>query len=252
MLVCSLDIVARQRRAKVPLGLGLRAVSLRAIPLFAALAAAYLLALGGLLPGASAGEPPIPANARFGALAALSIVLAAAAGVAWAGARAPTRAAASGASRAAEGAAALAALSILLLVLWILRPYALILAVPAAHAALLATTARRPWHLPALAALALAPFVFLAISMGQVLDSNVLFAAWYLVATSANGSRGAVGLFLALLVAACIWSLGMLVVERARKGGLAVTRRSGPREREPRAPRRRRGPRPADPDAGRW
>lgn len=251
VLVCSLDIVARQRRAKVPLGLGLRAVSLRAIPLFAALAAAYLLTLGGLLPGASAGEPPIPSNARFGALAALSIVLAAAAGVAgWMLAR--RRGRRLGASRAAEGAAALAALSILLLVIWIVRPYALILAVPAAHAALLATTARRPWHLPALAAVALAPFVFLAISMSQVLDSNVLFAVWYLIATSANGSRGAVGLFLALLVAACIWSLGMLVVERARKGGLAVTRRSGPREREPRAPRRRRAPRPADPDAGRW
>ena len=48
------------------------------------------------------------------------------------------------------------ALSVLLLVIWIVRPYALVLAVPAAHAALLATTARRPWHLPALAALALA------------------------------------------------------------------------------------------------
>ncbi len=182
VLVCSLDIVARQRRAKVPLGLGLRAVSLRAIPLFAALAAGYLLALAGLLPGASAGEPPIPANARFGALEALAVVLAAAAGVGgWLLAR--RRARRLGVSRAAEGAAALAALSLLLLVIWIVRPYALILAVPAAHAALLATTARKPWHLPALAALAVAPFVFLAVSIGQVLDSNVVFAVWYLLAT---------------------------------------------------------------------
>ena len=81
VLVCSLDILARQRRARVPLGAGVRAVGLRAIPLFAALGAAYLLALAGLLPGAAAGAPPIPADARFGALAGLAIVLAAAAGV---------------------------------------------------------------------------------------------------------------------------------------------------------------------------
>ncbi len=157
-----------------------------------------------------------------------------------------------GASPASEAAAALAALSILLLVIWIVRPYALVLAIPAAHAALLATSARRPWHLPALAALALAPLVILVVSLSQVLHSNVFFTVWYLIDTSANGSRGAVGLFLALLVAACIWSLGTLVVERAVKGGLALPRRRPPREWPPRERARRASPSGPGADAGRW
>ena len=246
VLVCALDILSRQRRARVPIREGLRAVGLRAVPLFAALGAAYLLALGGLLPGAAAGEPPIPANARFGALAGLAIVGAALAGVlGWVLAR--RRARRLGASPAAEAAAALAALSVLLIVLWIVRPYALVLAIPAAHAALLATSARRPWHLPALAALAVVPFVILVVSVSQVLHANVAFTVWYLMDTSANGSRGAVGLFLGLLVAACILSLTALVIERAAKGRLALPRRRGrpPRER-PAAPR------PPEAGAGRW
>lgn len=248
VLVCSLDILARQRRARVPLGAGVRAVGLRAIPLFAALGAAYLLALAGLLPGAAAGAPPIPADARFGALAGLAIAAAAAAGVLGI-MFARRRGRRVGASPAAEAAAALACLSLLLLAMWIVRPYALVLAIPAAHAALLATSARRPWHLPALAALAVIPLVVLAFSLSQVLHANVLFTVWYLIDTSANGSRGAIGLFLGLLVAACIWSLGALVVERAVKGGLALPRRGGRRERPP---RERRATRRPGTDAGRW
>ena len=185
-------------------------------------------------------------NARFGALAGLAIVGAALAGVlGWVLAR--RRARRLGASPAAEAAAALAALSVLLIVLWIVRPYALVLAIPAAHAALLATSARRPWHLPALAALAVVPFVILVVSVSQVLHANVAFTVWYLMDTSANGSRGAVGLFLGLLVAACILSLTALVIERAAKGRLALPRRRGrpPRER-PAAPR------PPEAGAGRW
>jgi hypothetical protein len=153
------------------------------------------------------------------------------------------------ASPAAEGAAALACLSVLLCALWIARPYALVLAIPAAHAALLATSARRPWHLPALAALAVAPFVVLLFSLSQVLHTNVLFTVWYLIDTSANGSRGAVGLVLGLLVATCIWSLGALVVERAVKGGLALPRRGSRRQRPA---RERRPTRRTGADAGRW
>ena len=183
-------------------------------------------------------------------MAGLAIVLAAAAGVLGA-MYARRRARRVGASPAAEAAAALACLSILLLVLWIVRPYALVLAIPAAHAALLATSARRPWHLPALAALAVAPLVVLVFSLAQVLHANVVFTVWYLIDTSANGSRGAVGLFLGLLVAACIWSLGALVVERAVKGGLALPRRRGPRRERPPRERRPTTRRPGA-DAGRW
>ena len=156
VLVATLDIVARRRRQGVPLGDGLRAVGVRAIPIGVAVFVAHLLALGGLLPGAAAGAPPLPSEARFGALAGLAIAISAGAGaLAWAASR--RRARRIGAPAAAESAAALAVISALLIALWILSPFALALAVPAAHAALLAPDANRPWHLPALAALALLP-----------------------------------------------------------------------------------------------
>jgi hypothetical protein len=77
----------------------------------------------------------------------------------------------------------------------------------------------------------------------------VLFTGWYLIDTSANGSRGAVGLVLGLLVATCSWSLGALVVERAVKGGLALPRRGSRRQRPA---RERRPTRRTGADAGRW
>lgn len=243
VLVLTLDIVARQRRARVPLRDGLRAVGLRAVPIAAAVAAAHLLSLGGLLPRPAAGEPPIAADSRFGLLAGLAIILAGAAGyIGWRLTRRPARRL--GASRVAEGTAALGALAVLLSVLWIVSPYALVLAVPAAHAALLAMGARRPWHLPALAALALLPLLALVLHVAGILHSNALFAAWYLVATAANGSRGASGVILGILVAACIWAIGALVAERAATGGIVF---GAPRGRPRRRPARRIAPpRPRD------
>ena len=233
VLVLTLDIVARQRRARAPVADGLRAVGLRVVPLVLALGVAHLLSLAHLLPGPSAGVPALPADTRFTALGGLALILSVAAG--YLGWRATRRAARRiGASGAAEGTAALAALAALTIVLWIVSPYALILVVPAAHAALLATAARRPWHLPALAALALFPLLLLTFHIAGILNAKPPFAVWYLIATSANGSRGATGVLLAVLVAACLWSLGALVVERAVKGGLGP---GGPRRPRPRPPR---------------
>jgi hypothetical protein len=204
----------------VPLRDGLRVVGLRVVPIGLAVLAAHLLSLGSLLPGTAAGEPPLPADARFGALAGLAIVLTgAAAFLGWKVTRRAARRAA--VSRSAEGTAALGALAILLVALWILSPYALVLAVPAAHAALLAMGARRPWHLAALAALALLPLLALALHIAGILHSSALFAAWYLAVTAANGSRDATGVILGVLVAACIWSIAALVLERATTGGVA-------------------------------
>lgn len=228
VLVMALDIVARQRRARVPLADGLRATLLRAVPLLAALLAAHLLSLGGMLPQAAAGEPPIPAEARFGAVAGLAIVLAAAAG--WLTRRAirrPLRRVA--VSRRAEGTAALGALAVLLLVLWLLSPYALILALPAAHAALLAIGARRPWHLPALAVVGLLPLLLAVLHVAGVLHSNAAFAVWYLGDTVANGSRGATGALLGVLIAACVWSMAQLTAEQVGKGALRAPSRPRPR-----------------------
>lgn len=251
VMVMAVDAVARSRRARVPLGGGLRAVALRAVPLLTGLAAAHLLSLAGLLPGAAAGAPQLPAATSFGAAAGLGLALSVGAGVvAWRWARRrPGRAVA---PPAAEGTAALAALAALLLVLWLVAPYSLVLAIPAANAALVATAARRVWQVAVLAGVALIPILFLAASTAARLDSNPVFAIWYLIETAANGSRGAPGVILAALVGACLWSLGSLVAHRIRKGGLSPAadgtgyrraRRPRPRtrirlriDREPRAP----------------
>jgi hypothetical protein len=237
VLVLTLDIVARRRRARAPLADGLRLVALRVVPLGVGLVAAHLLCLGGLLPRPAAGVPPIPADARFGALSGLAIVLAIGAG--FLGWRATRRAARRiRVSGAAETAAALAALSVLLVVLWVVSPYALVLAVPAAHAALLASGVRYPWQLPGLVVLLVLPFAALVFSIAGVLNSNALFAGWYLACTAAAGARGAVGLLLGVLVAACVWSIIARVVESALAGDIRPeSRRRGPGG-GPRRPRR--------------
>jgi hypothetical protein len=237
VLVATLDIVARRRRQGIPLGDGVRAVGVRAIPIGVAVIVAHLLALGGLLPGAAAGAPPLPSEARFGALAGLAIAIAAAAAaLSWASTR--RRARRIGAPPAAESAAALAVISALLIALWILSPFALALALPAAHAALLAPDANRPWHLPALAALALLPILLLAVTVAGVLNSNPFFAVWYLIDTVANGSRGGTGPLVAVLFGAALWSIIALTGARAMKGGFG----GGRARRRPRRPARPRPP----------
>jgi hypothetical protein len=247
VLVLALDAIMRSRRAGVPLGAGLRAVARRSLPLVAALMTAHLLVLAGLLPGTAAGSPPIPSAVPFDAGAGLAVALSlGAAALAWTAVRRRVRRRPT--TPAAEGAAALAALAVLLLVMWVLSPYALILALPAAHAAVLATAARRGWHLPALALAGALPVLMLISQMGGLLDAGPVFAVWYLLETAATGARGATGLVLGVLLVACVWSLGALVAKRG-VGGAGRRPRPRPgagftRPRLPRAPRAARPPRP--------
>jgi hypothetical protein len=108
----------------------------------------------------------------------------------------------------------------------------------------------------ALSGVALAPFAALAIATAGRLDSNPVFAVWYLAETSISGARGPWGVILGALIAACVWALGALVAFRIRKGGLAG---EGPRgrvrRRRPRARLRlriERDPPPPGGGAGRW
>ncbi|HVG99824.1 MAG TPA: hypothetical protein VM844_03590 [Miltoncostaeaceae bacterium] len=233
ILVCAVDAVARMRRAKVSLLDGLRATGLRTAPFLAALAAGYLLALAGILPRTAAGAPPLPHDASFGPAAGLGLVLSVGVGVlGWLWAK--RRARRVDAAPATEAAAALGALSVLLVVLWVVSPYALVMALPASHAALVATSARRRWQVAALVGVALLPVLGLAISTAGRLDSNPVFALWYLFATMADGSRGAWGPILACLIGACLWSLASLVAFRAAKGALSPTGTPPRRRRPPR------------------
>ncbi len=235
VLVLALDVVARRRLSRTELRVGLRTVARRGLPSVAALVTAHLLVLGGLLPGTAAGVPPIPSRARVDALAGLALVIVLAAGVlAWLWARRRSRRRVT--PPETEGTAALGALAALLVLLWVLSPYALVLALPAAHAALLATAARRPWHLPALAVLALLPVVALLGVVSGLLDSSAPFAVWYLAETAASGARGATGLVLGVLLVSCIWSLGVSVVRDGVPRPRGGRRGSGRRFTRPRLP----------------
>jgi hypothetical protein len=233
IIVCAVDAVARMRRARVSLVDGLRAVALRTAPLLAAVAAGHLLSLAGLLPRPAAGVPPLPAEAAFGAAAGLGLVLTVGAGVAaWLLARRRLRRIE--VAPPTEAAAALGALAVLLVVLWLVSPYALVIALLPAHAALVATSARRRWQVAVLVGIALLPILALAVSVAGRLDSNPVFALWYLAATAVDGSRGAAGVLLAALIGACLWSLGALVAFRASKGALSPTGTPPRRRRPPR------------------
>ncbi|HWH13153.1 MAG TPA: hypothetical protein VNT51_00285, partial [Miltoncostaeaceae bacterium] len=216
LLVAAVDALARLRRAGVRISPGLRAVAWRGAPLVAAAVLLHLLALAGLLPAPSAGAPPLPADAPLDALGGLAVALAlvGAVGVFLLARR---RARATGAAPASEAASGLVALAALVLAAWAVSPWLLVLALPAAHAVLVATVAPRRWQLAALAAAALLPLVALCVSVGDQLDRNPVWAAWYLVATSAAGARGLVSGVLLVALAACIWSVAALVALRARK-----------------------------------
>jgi hypothetical protein len=238
VLVAAVDAMARLRRARVPLVPGLRGLAWRVLPPFAALIIAYALVLLGLLPGPSGGVPPLPGDVPFDATAGLALVVSIAGGAAvWAWTRRRVRRI--GADTPVEATAALVAMAVLLVVTWLLKPEALVLALPAAHAGLVATVVPRRWQVLALAGVAVLPLIGLCVVIGDLLDRNPLFAAWYLLETTATGARGALGPILAVPLATCVWALGALVAFRARKG-LVVASGPAPTDRPPRRSVRRR------------
>jgi hypothetical protein len=244
VLVMAVDAFARARRARLRLGRGFRAVWWRGLPALVALVVAYLVSLASLLPEPAAGVPPLPDAASLDGPAAAGLVaVAIAAFVAWLGAH--RRVGRTRALPPEEAAAAVVLMAALLLLLWIRQPYALLLALPAAHAALLAGLARRAWQVGVAAAAALLPLVVLCFSLAGPVDGTPVEAAWYLLATSVDGARGWMGPVIALLLGVCVWSIGGLVAFRARKGlvtGTELAPPEPPRVRRPdaRSPRGRR------------
>jgi hypothetical protein len=144
LLVASLDLAVRLRRAGVRLVPFIAALLWRLLPAIAAVLVAHLLATAGMMAGASGGWPPLPEQVPFDLAAAVAVLLSVGAAVlTWLVVRhRAMRRDAEVASRAAAGVIALGALCLLL---WIYSPFALLIALPAAHAALVATRARRPW-----------------------------------------------------------------------------------------------------------
>jgi hypothetical protein len=225
VLVLAVDALARGRREGASLRAGMRATRARMIPGLVALFAAHLLVLFGVWPATAAGAPPQPGDVPLSWAGALGVVVVA--GVfllAWRGALRGARRPVPG-----EGPAALLVLSVLLVLLWLLSPFALLLVLPAAHAMLLASAAERVWQVRTLIGVGLLPLLILAVSIAGTLDSNPLSATWYLIETAAAGARGATGPLLGLLIAGALWSLAAFATDRAREiadpGGAARRRR---------------------------
>ena len=221
LLVAAIDLAVRLRRAGVRLVPFVAALLWRLLPVVVALLVGHLLAIAGMIASPAGGWPPLAESVPFDLAAIVAIVLSAGAGVlAWLVVRArAVRRDAEVASRAATGVIALGALCLLL---WIVSPFALLIALPAAHAALIATRARRPWQVVGLALVAAVPAVLLVWWASGRIDRGIPYSAWYLVETTVSGARGVVGPVLAAAILVTAWSLGSLVLSRVRRGLIAA------------------------------
>jgi hypothetical protein len=211
VLVASVDAFARARRRQVDVLRWLRWVAAWVAPFLAALALAQFLALVGATPA----PPPAPVppdvlpldGAALGVLAgvAVAMVLALLLGR-WLAARPDPELR----DPVEPGAGVALALAIAAgsLLLWLVNPYAGLLAVPAAHLWMLTvlTRPRPPRRLRAvLIGVGVAPAALVAIYYMFALSVNPLHGAWYLLMMLAGHS---VGIVLALigclmLAAAC-------------------------------------------------
>jgi len=220
VLVTSVDAFARARRRHVELGAWLGWLGAWVAPFLAALAAAELLALAGATPEPPA-NPVAPSDLPLDAPALGVLAAVALAGVlAFLFARSLARRGAPSPDPAEPGAAcALALLTVAAaLALWLLNPYAALMAAPAAHLWLLATLVDPPPSARARALMVglglLAP---LAVVMYHLFALHVdpVTGIWYLLLLVTGQ---AVDLVTALL--GCLW-LGALcatvAVARARR-----------------------------------
>jgi hypothetical protein len=128
-----------------------------------------------------------------------------------------------------DAASALIVVAVLLTLMWWLVPYGLILALPVAHVALVASMAKERWQLAGLGFLALLPFLLSAASIGSMIDRGFFYSAWYLLVTSVSGTRGWLGPLLAVLIGVCLWTVAAPAFHGRRSGS---TSRRGPKVRE--------------------
>ena len=98
----------------------------------------------------------------------------------------------------------------------------MLVALPAAHAALVATRATRPWQVVGLAVAAAIPAVLLVWWASGRIDRGFPYSTWYLMETTVSGARGIVGPVLAAAILVVVWSLGSLVMSRVRRGLVAA------------------------------
>ena len=221
ILVAAVDLAVRLRRAGVRLVPFIAALLWRLLPVVVALLVGHLLATAGMTAGVAGGWPPLADYAPFDLPAVVAMLLSVGAAVlTWVFVRnRAMRRDAEVASRAATGVIALGAVCLLL---WIASPFALLIALPAAHCALVATRATRPWQVVGLGLVAAVPAVLLTWWLAGRIDRGIPYSAWYLLETTVAGGRGIIGPVLAAAVLVTVWSLGSLVMSRVRRGLVAA------------------------------
>ena len=223
-LAAGIDAFARARRRRAPVGPWLLWILLGVVPLLIGYGVARLLALFGATP-----EPP-PAPVAPGlypldgpALVVLAVTIGAVV-LSWLGLRrfgGPTARGLDEAAGSGAGVAVTLALSVAALALWLVDPFAALVAVPAVHCWMLATLidpppARRV-RIGLLAAGLVLP-VLLTVYQLFVLGVNPFGGAWYLLLLVLGGQVG-VGM---VVVASLFLAVFALVVRIVRRNGDAA------------------------------
>ncbi len=215
VLAVAVDASLRLRRAQIGWRLGLAALGWRVLPWVAAACTGTALARAGLMPGMSAGEVPQPADApvlvrslvALAAIVVVGLVLSV-----WSVSHIARQAL----IPASDVAASLAGLGVMLVAVFIFRPFMIVMVLVAAHAAVLALTASRRWQLALATVVALLPVVVLCWSVADQLHRGIVYAGWYLLVTTAQGGRGAIGPLMAVVLVVCAGSVVAVADRRLR------------------------------------
>jgi hypothetical protein len=223
-LAAGIDAFARARRRRAPVAPWLLWILLGVVPLLVGYCVAKLLALFGATPE----PPPAPVAPDLypldGPALVVLAVTAGAVALSWLGLRrfaGPTARGLDEAAGSGAGVAVTLVLSVAALALWLIDPFAALVAVPAVHCWMLATLidpppARRV-RIGLLAAGLVLP-VLLAVYQLFVLGVNPLGGAWYLLLLVIGGQVG-VGV---VVVASLFLAVLALVVRIIRRDGYAA------------------------------
>jgi hypothetical protein len=233
-LLAAVDGFARVRRRRHPVGMWIAWVLAAAIPLAAALAFGYMLALVGLIPRLPAPPPPGAAPPGLGGIAVLA-VLGVVGVAAWRVSRPLVlRAPWVQGDPASPGAAAALALVLAALATaaWVFNPFAATLLLPALHGWILLTAPevriRRGAALAAVA-LTLVPVALVVLYYGLSLGAGPLQLVWGTLLLVVGGHVGVLGAVSWCVLFACLVS----VVAIVRAKPFELPERAQPTLREP-------------------
>jgi hypothetical protein len=218
-LIASIDALARARRRHEPVARFFTWLGFGALPLVLALVLAWLMSLVGLIDDATP-APPDPRSIGFDGTALSALVVTSfSIALAWIGLR--TWGIRSRAAAAAPGAACAASLvlSAVALPIALLNPFAALVLVPAVHLWMLATlTDVRPRSAAVMAAIGLAPVVFVVAFNLWRLGLSPLAGAYYLLLLVTGNETGLLTTLAGVILTGVTISVAAIVIARARSG----------------------------------